>query len=288
VISTTIVVERGESGINRQIQYLVYFISKVLSDSKTHYFHILKMAYDLIITSRKLSHYFQVQQIKVHTSSTLRGILNNREAIRKIVKWAIELSMYDIVYKPRMAIKAHALGDFIAEWTKTLSPPKERELEYWTINFDGSLQLQGAGVGILVTSPKGESFKYVLQIPFPTSNNAVEYEALLHGLRITILLDIRWLKVLVDSLLVINQASKEWSCLDEKMMMYYQELHKLENNFDDLEYLHILQGRNEVADELAKLGSNRAEVPVGIFMQELHETSTIHALSKASKETESS
>jgi hypothetical protein len=52
--------------------------------------------------------------------------------------------MYDLVYKPRTAIKAQALKDFVAEWMKTQTPPKERELEYWTINFDGSLQLQGA------------------------------------------------------------------------------------------------------------------------------------------------
>jgi hypothetical protein len=99
--------------------------------------------------------------------------------------------MYDIVYKPRIAIKAQALSDFVDEWTETQTPPKERELEYWTINFDGSLQLQGAGAGILVTSPKGESFKYVLQMHFPASNNATEYEALLHGLRIATALGIR-------------------------------------------------------------------------------------------------
>jgi hypothetical protein len=70
--------------------------------------------------------------------------------------------MYDIVYKPRTAIKAQDLSDFMAEWTETQTPPKERELEYWTINFDGSLQHQSAGEGILVTSPNGGSFKYVL------------------------------------------------------------------------------------------------------------------------------
>jgi hypothetical protein len=48
---------------------------------------------------------------------TLGQILNNREAIENIAKWAIELSMYDIVYKPRLAIKAQALSDFVAEWT---------------------------------------------------------------------------------------------------------------------------------------------------------------------------
>jgi hypothetical protein len=99
--------------------------------------------------------------------------------------------MYDIIYEPRMAVKAQALSNFVAEWTETQTPPRERELEYWTINFDGSLQLQGIGAGILVTSPKGENFKYVLQMHFPASNNATEYEALLYGLRIATALNIR-------------------------------------------------------------------------------------------------
>jgi hypothetical protein len=72
------------------------------------------------------------------------------------------------------------------------------------------------------------------------------------------------------------------------MMMYCQELCRLENNFDGLEYLHILQGKNEVVDELAKLSSSRAMVPPGVFIQELHEPSTTKALAKASKVAESS
>jgi ribonuclease HI len=179
-------------------------------------------------------------------------VLNNREAAGKIAKWAIELSMYDIIYKMR-TIKAQALRDFMAEWSETHTPPKEIELEYWTINFDGSLQLQGIGAGILVIFPKGESFKYVLQMHFLISNDATKYEALLHGLRIATAHNIHRLKVLWDSLLVINQANKEWSCLDDKMLLYCQGLHKLENNFDILEYLHILRGKNDITDEFAKL-----------------------------------
>jgi hypothetical protein len=53
----------------------------------------MKLAYALLITSCKLSHYLQVHQIKVHTSSTLGEIPNNREATGKIAIWAIELSM---------------------------------------------------------------------------------------------------------------------------------------------------------------------------------------------------
>jgi hypothetical protein len=67
-------------------------------------------------------------------------------------------------------------------------------------------------------------------------------------------------------MLVINQANKEWSCLDDNMLLYCQELRKLENNFDGLEYLHILRGKNEVIDELAKLGSSQAVVPTWVHL----------------------
>jgi hypothetical protein len=111
----------------------------------------MKLAYVLLITARKVSHYFQAHQIEIHTSSNLGKILNNREATGKIAKWPIELSMYDILYKPRTTIKAQALSDFMAEWIEIETAPKEKELEYWTINFDRPLQLQGVGARILVT-----------------------------------------------------------------------------------------------------------------------------------------
>jgi hypothetical protein len=114
----------------------------------------MKLVYSLLITSHKFSHYFQAHQIEVHTLSTLDEILNNWEATRKMAKWAIELSIYDIIYKPWTTIKAQALSDFVAQWTETQTPPKERELEYWTINFDEPLQHQVARVGIMVTCPK--------------------------------------------------------------------------------------------------------------------------------------
>jgi ribonuclease HI len=123
---------------------------------------------------------------------------------------------------------------------------------------------------------------------FAASNNAAKYEAILHGLRIATTLGIRRLKVLRDSMLVINKANKEWSCLDDKMLLYCQELCKLESNFDGLEYLHILRGKNEITDELAKLGSSQAMVPTGVFLQKVHESTISKALTKANKAPESS
>jgi ribonuclease HI len=53
-----------------------------------------------------------------------------------------------------------------------------------------------------------ESFKYVLQMHFPASNNEANYEALLHGLRVAIALRIRWNRVLRDSLFIVNQGQQ--------------------------------------------------------------------------------
>jgi hypothetical protein len=63
VVSTPIIIERGKSVTNCKVQYLVYFISEVLSDSNTRFFHIMKLSYALLITSHKLFHYFQVHKI---------------------------------------------------------------------------------------------------------------------------------------------------------------------------------------------------------------------------------
>jgi hypothetical protein len=61
-------------------------------------------------------------------------------------------------------------------------------------------------------------------------------------------LGIHQLKVLRDSPLIVNQANKEWSCLDDKMLLYCQELCMLEKNFDGLECMHILREQNKIVD----------------------------------------
>jgi ribonuclease HI len=70
--------------------------------------------------------------------------------------------------------------------------------EVWRMYFDGSLKQQGAGAGILFIAPGGEQLKYALQLLFPASNNASEYEALIHGLSITVSLGIKKLMVYGD------------------------------------------------------------------------------------------
>src|SRR5207253_9922633 len=217
------------------------------------------------------AHYFQAHPISVVTSFPIGEILHNRDATGRIAKWAVELDSFELTFQPQTAIKFQALIDFIAEWTEVQTPAITEKLEYWMMYFDGSLMIEGTGASIVLISPTGERLKYVLQIHFPASNNAVEYEALLHGLRIAISLGIRRLAVRGDSELVVNQVQKEYSCTSTKMLAYCQEVRKMEGTFDGLELTHVLQNDNNEADELAKMGSKRTPVPTGVFVQQLYQ-----------------
>jgi ribonuclease HI len=136
--------------------------------------------------------------------------------------------------------------------------------------FDSSLKLEGAGAGVLLISPTGEQLKYVLQIFWKVSNNEAEYEALLHGLRLAASLGIKRLLGYSDSTVVINQVNKSWDRNKENMDAYCLEVRKLENKFYGLEFHHVVRDNNVAADVLSKLGSTRAQVPVVVFIHELH------------------
>jgi ribonuclease HI len=138
------------------------------------------------------------------------------------------------------------------------------------IYFDGSLNLEGTGAGVLLISPTGEPLKYVLQIFWKVSNNEAEYEALLHGLRLAASLGIKWLLVYDDSAVVINQVNKSWDRNKENMDAYCLEFRKLENKFYGLEFYHIVRNNNVAADVLSKLDSTRAQVLAGVFVHDLH------------------
>ena len=58
VVSTALVVEWEEERHAFKVKCPIYFINKVLSDSKTCYSQIQKLLYTVLITKRKLRHYY--------------------------------------------------------------------------------------------------------------------------------------------------------------------------------------------------------------------------------------
>ncbi|XP_077215791.1 uncharacterized protein LOC143850422 [Tasmannia lanceolata] len=83
----------------------IYYVSKVLHDAEIRYQRIEKLAYALVVAARKLRPYFQAHTIKVLTDQPLRQILHRPDTSGRLVKWAVELSEFDIRFGiPRVLI----------------------------------------------------------------------------------------------------------------------------------------------------------------------------------------
>jgi len=83
-------------------------------------------------------------------------------------------------------------------------------------------------------------------------------------------LGVKRLYVYGDSVRVINQLNKEWDTTHEKMDLYCKEIRRWESNFYGIEYIHVVRDKNQAASALSKIGSSRAQILQGVFVQDIH------------------
>ncbi|KAL0378833.1 UNVERIFIED_CONTAM: hypothetical protein Sradi_3188800 [Sesamum radiatum] len=109
-------------------QMPIYYASKVLNCVEGRYTLIEKITLALVVTARRLRPYFISRPFRVKTNLPLKQTLGKPDTSGRLVKWAVELSEYDISYLPRTTIKARALANFISEMQEYLwgSPPRQK------------------------------------------------------------------------------------------------------------------------------------------------------------------
>ena len=83
-----------------KVQKPVYYASRVLRGAEKRYPPMEKLSFALVTAARKLKLYFQAHTIVVLTDKPLRRAMSNPEAAGRLALWAIELSEFNIQYRP--------------------------------------------------------------------------------------------------------------------------------------------------------------------------------------------
>ncbi|XP_065620967.1 uncharacterized protein LOC136063892 [Quercus suber] len=82
-----------------------------------------------------------------------------------------------------VSITSFPLPLFIAKFTNAEDHGVEKGPQ-WIIHMDGSSNRQASEAGIVLRSLEGDEIECMVRLDFPTTNNEVEYEALVTGLNL--------------------------------------------------------------------------------------------------------
>jgi len=154
---------------------------------------------------------------------------------RKMARWQILLSGFDIVYVNQKAIKGSVIADFLANRALedyeplnfdfpnknlmyvAITKDAQREDHPWKLNFDGASNVVGNEIMAVLVSSNGDHYPFTSKLDFNCTNNMVEYEACI---RAAIERKINVLEVYGDCALVIYQLEGEWETRDPKLISY--------------------------------------------------------------------
>ena len=138
-----------------RVQHPVYYCSRALRVEE-RYPRTEKLILALVTAARKLRPHFKAHTIEVLTEYPMKQVLHKSETSGRLMNWAIELSEFDIRYRPKTAIKGEVLADFVMEFASA-EPAKDAQaatvLSIWKLSVDGASNAQGSAAGVTPRIP---------------------------------------------------------------------------------------------------------------------------------------
>ncbi|XP_068466335.1 uncharacterized protein [Phaseolus vulgaris] len=196
----------------------------------------------------------QVQRPIYFVSKVLQGP-EKSDVAGRMVKWAVELSEFDIKYEPRGPIKGQVFADFVVELSSETVQNAGDDFR-WVLSVDGSSNQLGSEAGVILEGPNSVLIEQSLRFAFKASNNQAEYETLIAGILLEKEMGAKVLMAKSDSLLVTGQVTGEFQAKDPQMATYLEYVQELRMSFVLFEVVHVPREQNARADLLAKLASS--------------------------------
>ncbi|XP_068477205.1 uncharacterized protein [Phaseolus vulgaris] len=155
-----------------------------------------------------------------------------------MVRWAVELSEFDVQYEPRGLIKGQVYADFVVELSSEATHQKGADFK-WVLYIDGSSNQQGTRADVILGRPNGILIEQALRFAFKANNNQAEYEALIAGMLLAKEMGPKSLIAKSDSLLLTGQVTGEYQAKDPQMAAYLQYVQILKETFIVFELVHV-------------------------------------------------
>nr|XP_016462756.1 PREDICTED: uncharacterized protein LOC107785875 [Nicotiana tabacum] len=209
----------------------------------------------LVVAARKLRPYFQCHPIIMVTTFPLQNILHTPEHSGRLAKWAVEMSKFDIEYKPRTAIKSQVLVDFAVSSNQRSSNGARIDLGSLDLIYEWSLLRKRVQAWHSINHAFGETLRQAIKMA-PLTNNEVKYEVLIAGLKLDWTLDSEVIEIKCDSQLVVNQIYGIFETKEERMKQYMVKVQAMLARFREWSITHIQREENAKTDALDNLGSS--------------------------------
>ena len=200
----------------------IYYLSKRMLEYECKYIMIELLCLELVWATRRLRHCVTEYSILlVSRLDPLRYLFDRPVLTGRLMRWLVLLTKFDIQYMTHKSVKGRIVVDHSASLPLSDDRPIDDDfpdeqfvsmtcITGWKLYFDGATNQSGFGISILLISPQGDHITRSVRLVFSDhhrlTNNIVEYEACITGLKTVLDLGIRQLEIHRDSNLVIQKT----------------------------------------------------------------------------------
>nr|GEV97014.1 Gag-Pol polyprotein [Tanacetum cinerariifolium] len=243
-LQTLVVLKEERNGI----QILVSYVSRPLQGIEICYTLTEKIAQALFQTRRSLREIFRKHKVKVVTNGPMEEILKLSRKEGRLAKWAVEIQTYDISYIPRKEVERSVVKKFFSQGEQA-----------WRLYLGKETIEEGFDVGIILVSPKEMMHSYAIHLKFNTSNYAIDFEALLARLAVSVSKGMKDMHIFMNLPNLVSQTKGNHTPATEQEMKYKKEIMDTTTPFHSIWITHLPKILNSKAEVLTGLETIKLE-----------------------------